>query len=125
MAHKYLKFFLILIFISFYADLIAQETNKEIPKKENNALEELKIKRDDVFEFSIKPIITRQGDKVEIKFESKGYCDVTIVVENEEGKIIRHLASGVLGSNAPLPFQKKHQNTNNNLGWQKRPRSLC
>ena len=31
---------------------------------------------------------------------------MTVAVENSQGKIIRHLASGVLGVNAPAPFQK-------------------
>ena len=44
--------------------------------------------------------------KVSVAFETKGYCDVTIAIENTQGKIIRHLACGVLGSKAPKPFQK-------------------
>jgi hypothetical protein len=46
------------------------------------------------------------GDTVTISFVSKGYCDATVAIENAEGKIVRHLASGVLGRNAPAPFRK-------------------
>jgi hypothetical protein len=69
-------------------------------------LDEFKIKREPVFEFVQKPVVTRQGDNVTIAFESKGLCDVTVAVEDAAGRIIRHLASGVLGPNAPLPLQK-------------------
>jgi DNA-binding beta-propeller fold protein YncE len=69
-------------------------------------LDELKVKREAVYEFVQKPTLERDGDNRTIRFETKGLCDVTIVVENAEGRIIRHLASGVLGPNAPRPFQK-------------------
>jgi hypothetical protein len=44
--------------------------------------------------------------KITISFASKGFCDATIAIENPDGVIIRHLISGVLGPNAPEPFQK-------------------
>ncbi|MFO7900490.1 MAG: hypothetical protein R6V58_15700 [Planctomycetota bacterium] len=34
------------------------------------------------------------------------YCDATVAIEGPDGKIVRHLAAGVLGPNAPEPFQK-------------------
>ena len=137
-------------------------------------LDEFRIKREPVFEFARKPVVTRNGDRVTITFETKGLCDVTIAIEEappgtvpfsgssgmasesadarkrglspsdgsgggESGRgrrenvagngdrhlaaarsqspfpapsqspfprIVRHLASGVLGPNAPAPFQK-------------------
>ncbi len=69
-------------------------------------LEELKVKREAVYAFAKKPELKRVGDRVTIAFESKGWCDVTIVVEDAGGKIVRHLVSGVLGPNAPEPFKK-------------------
>ncbi len=69
-------------------------------------LDEFKVKRQPVFEFAQKPAVVRQGDTVTITFTSKAFCDATVAVENAEGKIIRHLASGVLGKNTPPPFQK-------------------
>ena len=56
--------------------------------------------------FAQKPSVSRNGDTVTITFETKAPCDVTAAVENAQGRIIRHLGSGVLGPNAPAPFQK-------------------
>ncbi|KKM86564.1 hypothetical protein LCGC14_1277750, partial [marine sediment metagenome] len=69
-------------------------------------LDEFKIKREQVFDFAEKPKITRDGDRVTIRFATKGLCDVTVAIEDAAGRIVRHLASGVLGKNAPTPFQK-------------------
>lgn len=71
-----------------------------------------KVKREAVFEFAKEPVVTRKGDQVSIAFESKGFCDATVAIESpssQSGKaprILRHLASGVLGPKAPPPFQK-------------------
>ncbi len=69
-------------------------------------LDEFKVKREEVFEFAQRPQVARDGDKVTIRFASKGYCDATMAIEDEQGRIVRYLASGVLGPNAPDPFQK-------------------
>jgi len=69
-------------------------------------LDEFRVKRQHVFEFTQKPVVTRQGDKVTVRFASKAFCDATVAIENADGRIIRHLVSGVLGKNAPPPFQK-------------------
>ena len=68
--------------------------------------EEYRVKREAVFEFAEKPVVTRAGDTITIAFETKGFCDVTVAIENAQGKITRHLACGVLGPKAPEPFQK-------------------
>lgn len=68
--------------------------------------DELKVKRAEVFQFTEKLTVTRAGDATTIRFTSKGFCDATVAIENRAGRIIRHLASGVLGPNAPAPFQK-------------------
>jgi len=69
-------------------------------------LDEFKVKREHVFEFTQKPTVVRDGDKVTITFTSKGWCDATVAIEDPEGKIVRHLACGVLGPKAPEPFRK-------------------
>jgi NHL repeat-containing protein len=75
-------------------------------------VDEFKVKRQQVFAFTQKPVVTRKGDRITVSFASKAYCDVTVAVEDEDGKIIRHLASGVLGKNAPAPFKKdSHKQT--------------
>lgn len=68
--------------------------------------DEFKIKRAEVFEFTEKPKLQRNGKGATITFASKGNCDVTVAIENADGQILRHFASGVLGPNAPEPFQK-------------------
>lgn len=68
--------------------------------------DEQKAKREEIFEFVQEPAVTRNGDLVTVTFESRGNCDVTVAIENTEGRIIRHLASGVLGPQAPEPLQK-------------------
>jgi len=68
--------------------------------------EEFRVKRRGPFDFAAPPKVTRQGDRIRIAFETKGFCDVTVAIEDAEGRIIRHLASGVLGPNAPAPFTK-------------------
>jgi DNA-binding beta-propeller fold protein YncE len=77
-------------------------------------MDRLRVKRQEVFEFTKKPVVTRRGDSVTITFASKAFCDATVAIEDVNGpsrtsrepKIVRHLASGVLGDNAPAPFQK-------------------
>jgi len=74
--------------------------------------DEFRIKREQVFEFAEEPVVTRKGDNVAIRFATRGFCDVTVAIEDPgtsvagAPKIVRHLASGVLGPNAPMPFQK-------------------
>lgn len=66
--------------------------------------EELKIKREEIYEFEVAPSATKNKDEVVINFTTKGFCDVTVAIENRQGDIIRHLASGVLGLKAPAPL---------------------
>lgn len=85
--------FLFLIYLSY-----------PIKAQENN---EFKVKRESDFTFQAKPTIEKSGEGFNISFEVKSFCDATVVIEEEAtGKILRHLISGVLGSNAPEPFQK-------------------
>ncbi|PCJ61213.1 MAG: hypothetical protein COA79_06440 [Planctomycetota bacterium] len=74
--------------------------------------EEFKIKRQNDFTFKTSPIIKKTKENISIQFETNSFCDVTIVVEDSTGKILRHLVSGVLGSKAPYPFvtNSKKQN---------------
>ena len=67
---------------------------------------EFQVKRKEVFEFTRTPSIKSEGKDIVIEFESKDYCDATVVIEDSAGNIIRHLVSGVLGKNAPEPFKK-------------------
>ncbi|MCX7805522.1 MAG: hypothetical protein N3A38_10085 [Planctomycetota bacterium] len=62
--------------------------------------------REEIFEFAEKPKAAREGGKWVITFASKGKCDATVAIVGPDGKIVRRLASGVLGPNAPWPFQQ-------------------
>jgi hypothetical protein len=62
--------------------------------------------REEVYEFTADPAVKKEGDKWVITFASKGKCDVTVSILDRAGKVVRHLASGVLGSNAPHPLQQ-------------------
>jgi hypothetical protein len=63
-------------------------------------------KREAVFAFAAEPSVTKEGDSFTITFEAKGFCDCTVAIEDARGRIVRHLASGVLGSRAPEPFRR-------------------
>lgn len=71
------------------------------------ANDEFEIKRENVFTFKTEPKVVDENGVAKISFETNGFCDVTIVIEDDAGKIIRHLVSGVLGDNPPEQFQPK------------------
>jgi hypothetical protein len=62
--------------------------------------------REEKFEFAAKPQVAKGQDRWIITFAATAACDATVTIINKEGKIVRHLASGVLGKNAPYPFQQ-------------------
>lgn len=73
--------------------------------------EEFRVKREAVFEFARPPRVARKDGVITIQFETRGFCDVAVAIEDSDGRIVRHLASGVLGDNAlpPLAKQSKAQ----------------
>ncbi|MFW6159282.1 MAG: hypothetical protein ACOC8E_07995, partial [Planctomycetota bacterium] len=74
--------------------------------------DEFKVKRRGPFEFAEAPRVSRKGDHLTVRFKTKAFCDATVTIEDTAAKsgglpkIVRHLASGVLGPNAPGPFRK-------------------
>jgi hypothetical protein len=82
---------------------------------EAGGFDEFRVKRENAFEFAAKPAVTRDGDRLTITFETKGRCDATVAIEDVDGRIVRHLASGVLGPNAPKPFSKSSRRQE--LSW--------
>ena len=84
------------------APAAGQSEYKAAPVNPYNGMQE----REEVFEFTEKPKVTKAGDKWVITFASKGKCDATVSILDKDGKIVRHLASGVLGKNAPYPFKQ-------------------
>ena len=68
----------------------------------------LKVTRKNNCTFTQKPTIKNLNENnKEIEFAISDYCDVSVAIESADGNILRHLASGLLGDNAPEPFQKK------------------
>jgi sugar lactone lactonase YvrE len=57
--------------------------------------------------FSTKPVITKAGDTVKINFTVSKATDVEICAISAEGKIICHIAAGVLGAELPPPLPLK------------------
>jgi hypothetical protein len=63
--------------------------------------------------FTKKPVMTKAGDpstgsgpgRAKIQFAADRETDVAVYVEDAQGKIVRHLAAGVLGTNAPPPLE--------------------
>jgi len=43
--------------------------------------DEFKVKREAVFAFAQKPTVKRAGDRVTIEFETKGFCNATVAIE--------------------------------------------
>lgn len=54
--------------------------------------------------FVKKPAAVRAGYKTNIEFTVDRPTDVAVVIEDATGKIVRHLAAGVLGKNPPPPL---------------------
>ena len=96
---------ILLVSLSFIG-VICFAQDKEPTSIAKTAAEEFRVKREEIFEFVQKPQVTKEGNVFNISFETKGFCDVTIAIENPDGKILRHLVSGVLGPKAPAPLQK-------------------
>lgn len=55
--------------------------------------------------FTRKPTAAQLGEQVQIAFTVDRSTDVAVTIEDAQGKIIRHLAAGVLGKNPPEPLQ--------------------
>ncbi|MEX1095488.1 MAG: hypothetical protein WED34_05530 [Planctomycetales bacterium] len=68
--------------------------------------DEFRIRRSEPFEFAEKPAVAIDEGRVTIRFKARALCDATVAIEHGKRGIVRHLASGLLGPNAPQPFQK-------------------
>src|SRR4051812_14832988 len=50
--------------------------------------------------------VTRVGLNHQIAFAASEPTDCAVAIADAQGKIVRHLAAGVLGANAPAPLHK-------------------
>ncbi len=73
------------------------------------------IDREETFEFTEVPKIEKHLDRWVIKFGVASRCDVSVAIEDSEGRVVTLLGSGVLGSNAPAPFIK--DSLNQTIEW--------
>ncbi|HOX07953.1 MAG TPA: hypothetical protein PK280_16255 [Planctomycetota bacterium] len=55
--------------------------------------------------FTAKPTAAKAGEVVKIDFAVSRETDVAVFIEDGAGKVVRHLAAGVLGPKAPAPFK--------------------
>jgi hypothetical protein len=53
--------------------------------------------------FAAKPAVAKDGEKVKITFAVAAPTDVEVAVLDADGKVVRHLAAGVLGAKNPPP----------------------
>jgi len=66
----------------------------------------LDTRREGEVKFAAAPKAEAAGDKVKISFALAAPSDVEVAVVDGGGKIVRHLAAGLLGKNAPEPLKK-------------------
>ncbi|MDD4891746.1 MAG: hypothetical protein PHU85_17645, partial [Phycisphaerae bacterium] len=57
-------------------------------------------------DFKVKPTAAAAGKDVRITFEAAAATDVEVAVVDVNGRVVRHLAAGALGANAPDPLKK-------------------
>jgi hypothetical protein len=54
--------------------------------------------------FTQPPKAERDGEAVKVSFAVSAETDVAVWIENAEGRVVRHLAAGLLGAKAPAPL---------------------
>ncbi len=56
--------------------------------------------------FTGKPSAAKDGEGAKIAFAVSAPTDVEVAVLDAKGAVVRHLAAGLLGKEAPAPFKK-------------------
>ncbi|MBA4386465.1 MAG: hypothetical protein C0404_00705 [Verrucomicrobia bacterium] len=100
----------------FVASVLAQATGGWAGDMPNPVTE--RQTREEVFAFAKKPSVRSVGSdgsvRYAIAFETTAKCDATVAIvdpsagsgQGKDDRVVRHLASGVLGKNAPWPFKQ-------------------
>ncbi len=65
--------------------------------------------------FAVKPKVEKTGETVKITFTVSTTTDVAVSILDAKGKVVRHLAAGVLGKNAPAPL--KADSLSQSIAW--------
>lgn len=84
---RLIKLFQLLLLLNFSFLSFFAQSGASTPKLESSSVE-------------------KKDGKVVINFKVSQKTDVAIFIEDSSGKVVRHLAAGVLGENAPEPFAK-------------------
>jgi hypothetical protein len=66
----------------------------------------LDVRRDAAAKFTAEPKAARTNGTATISFAVDKATDVEVAVLNSRGEVVRHLAAGLLGKNAPAPLRK-------------------
>lgn len=80
------------------------------------------IAADSVSGFVLGPRIEKAGNAWKIAFSVSASTDATVAILSSEGRVVKHLAAGVLGATAPEPFKPGLQQE---LVWDGRDDSGC
>ena len=56
--------------------------------------------------YVVQPAVAEEGQNPVVEFTLSEFTDVEVSILDSRGKVVRHLAAGVLGANAPAPFTK-------------------
>jgi hypothetical protein len=62
--------------------------------------------------FTAPPRSVREHDTIRIRFAVSRETDVAVFIEDAAGRVVRHVAAGVLGKNAPEPLQSASRTQN-------------
>lgn len=66
----------------------------------------LDVRRTGAVKFASAPKVEAAGEDVKISFTVSAPTDVELAILDGQGRVVRHLAAGLLGANAPEPFKK-------------------
>jgi sugar lactone lactonase YvrE len=78
----------------------------------------LDVRKDGEVKFTTPPKAEAAGDGVKISFAVSAATDAEVAILDAKGAVVRHLAAGLLGKNAPEPFKK--DSLSQEIAWDRR-----
>lgn len=91
-------------FLGFIMVFLAMSVGTRATAGEYRAPLDIRETRD--ARFTVTPRLARVGSAIKVSFAVSKPVDVEVAVLNNSGKVVRYLAAGLLGKNAPPPFRK-------------------